>query len=191
MTNADAIAQRLTAALKAVEQAEVPSDLRDVAFAHALDLLNTSSGEPTGRNYSALSSGGEENGLLVEIAERVGVDFQVVSGIFEQKDDQIHLVVGRAQLPNRDSRAASMRDVALLVVTGRQGAGLEDYTPTSLIRRECEEIGVLDSSNFSVEVARLGMRARGGPKSREVHASRHQLEVAGELMVRITGGEGP
>lgn len=188
MTDVDEIAEQLVMALRAVDQADVPSDLRGVAFDHALKFAAT--GESVHRKGQAAGQSEEGYSLLSEIASRVGADYEVVSSVFEEKDDAVHLIVGRTQLPNGSSRAASMRDVALLVASGRQAAGLEDYTATSVIRRECEEIGVLDSSNFSVEVARLGMRARGGSKSREVHATRHQLELAGELMTRIVGGEG-
>ncbi|HET8566578.1 MAG TPA: hypothetical protein VFL77_08910 [Solirubrobacterales bacterium] len=187
MTEPGPIAQRISVALEAVEEAQVPSDLRAIAFAHALE----SAANPSQPTVGAARPDGPEDGagMLDAISQRVGVDQHVVSGLFEERDGEVHLTIGRAQLPNGASKAASMRDVALLVAAGRQAAGLEDYTPTALIRRECDELGVLDSSNFSVEVSRLGLRTRGGSKSKEVHANRHQMEVAGELMTRIVGGE--
>lgn len=187
MTDPEPIVQRITMALKAVEEAQVPSDLRAIAFAHALE----NSGDPSKPAPAPArpNSPEDEAGLLDSISRRVGADQHVVSRLFEERDGEVHLTVGKAQLPNGESKAASMRDVALLVAAGRQAAGLEEFTPTSLIRRECDELGVLDSSNFSVEVARLGLRTRGGPKSKEVHANRHQMEAAGEMMTRIVGGD--
>jgi hypothetical protein len=190
MTEMDLV-ERLAAALDAVEQAGIPAELRAEAFAYALAEMGGAAGASQKRNESGESAAAADpDSLLATMAKRLGHDLEVIAHVFEQEGEDLHLIVSKAQLPHGGSRAGAMRDVALLLSVGRQAAGLEDYTPTTLIRKECEEIGVLDSSNFSVEVARIGMRARGGAKSREVHANRHQFAQAAELMQEIAGGEG-
>ena len=185
MTTPADIASKLSSALEIVDAAKIPDDLRAVAFWQACVALDA--GVPFVPHNSSTSSGGAlgEDNLLGRIARRLSLDYEIVTAIFEEKEDEIQLIVPKGKLPNASSKAASMRDIALLLTAGRQAAELEDYTPLSLVRRECDELGVLDSGNFSAEVGRLGMRAQGGRNSREIRASRHQLEQAAELMSGI------
>lgn len=186
MSGQDQIVEQLKAGLQAVEEAGVPPDLQAVAYRHALQMLTGETPIPGPGRDSGSGRESAENPLLVSISRRLQIERDVVAHVFEEENDQVHLILTKARLPNSKSKAASMRNVALLVAAGRQAAGIEDYTPAALIRHECEELGVLDPPNFSVELGRIGMRTRGGPKSREVHASRHQLEEAANLMVRIS-----
>jgi hypothetical protein len=179
------IVAKLSAAQNIVNAADIPSDLRAVAFWQAFQaleggILGTEEGSLIQRDESA-----DENDLLAKCARRLNVSHDVVSAIFEQEGEGLQLIVPKGKLPNSNSKAASMRDIALLVAAGRQAAGLEDYTPLSIIREECAEFGLLDTNNFSTEIGRLGMRGQGGRNSREVRASRHQLEEAAELMSGI------
>jgi len=181
------IASKLSSALEIVDAAKVPNDLRAVAFWQACVALDAGvSGAPYSSSTSTSDTLGED-ALLGRIARRLSLDYEIVTAIFEQKGDEIQLIVPKGKLPNASSKAASMRDIALLLTAGRQAAELEDYTPLSLIRKECDELGMLDSGNFSAEIGRLGMRAQGGRNSREIRASRHQLEQAAELMSSIAG----
>jgi hypothetical protein len=189
MSDQDQLVRRLKAGVQVIEEAQVPRDLQPIAFRHALETLGNGS-SPSETLTRADDKGGRTSvSLLGAIAGRLKLDLDIVTHIFEEEGEQIHLIVTKGKLPNAGSKAASMRDVALLLAAGRQAAGIEDYTAASVIRRECEELNILDASNFAVELGRLGMRARGGPKSREVHASRHQLELAAELMLEIAGGD--
>ncbi len=189
MTEQKRIVRLLKAGLEAVEEAEVPSELKPIAYRHALEVLGGTASMPTPEAPRPSEDAGGETALLTAIAKRLKLDLDVVTHVFEEEGDQVHLIVTRAKLPNGNSKAASMRDVALLVTAGRQAAAIEDYTAAALVRQECEELGVLDGPNFSTELGRLGMRARGGPKSKEVHASRHQLEQAAELVSQIARGD--
>jgi hypothetical protein len=188
MNGQNQIVEQLKAGLQAVEEAEIPPELQAIAYHHALRVLAGGTPIQGPGDNSKSAQAGAENPLLVAISRRLRVDLDVVMHVFEEENGQVNLILNRARLPNPKSKAASMRDVSLLVVAGRQAAGIEDYTPAALIRHECEELGVLDPPNFSVELGRLGMRTRGGAKSREVHASRHQVEEAAGLMMRIFGG---
>jgi hypothetical protein len=184
----DDIVKRLSTALETVNAAEIPDDLRAVAFWRAYVELAEEAATPSPDHPPGPSGDKVVNDtLLGQISRSLSLDYDVVTAIFEQTDDGIQLIVPKGSLPNASSKAASMRDIALLLAAGRQAAGLEDYTALSIIRDECSELGVLDASNFSVEISRLGMRARGGRNSREVRASRHQLEQAADLMGRIGG----
>jgi hypothetical protein len=176
----------LSRAVAIVGAADIPDDLRSVAFSYACTALEARPRPSDGDPSSPEAYDSHADSLLPQIAQKLGVDHDTVTAVFEEDDGDIVLILPKNMLPNTGSKASSMRDIALLVAAGRQAAGLEDYTSLSLVRKECEELGVLDANNFATEVGRLGMRAQGGRNSREVRASRHQLEQAAALMRDIT-----
>lgn len=200
MTLSDAeLTERLKRAAAAVEQADLADDLRQIAFERALGVLGVggapaaeaSATEPrpnAGQDSAIPSSGG---GLLGAVSKRLGLELDRVSRVYEEEDGQIRLIVRRAMLPNPNSRAASMRDVALLVVVGRQAARLEDQTPYALVREECRELKVLDDANFSTEIGKLEFRTEGGRNTRTARANRHHYDDAAELIRQMTEGDQP
>jgi hypothetical protein len=196
--------ERLKQAAAAVQEAGVPQDLRAVAFEHALDALGVGkpswpapSGTPgaltppfsPGASAGAqqLAVGGREAGasLFGAIASALSMDRDVVGRIYDEEDGQIRLIMKRTMLLEADKKAASMRHVALLVVVGRQAAGLEEYTPYDAIREECRELKVYDGPNFATEVGKLEFRTTGGRNSREARANRHHYDEAADLIRRI------
>jgi hypothetical protein len=190
--DAQEIAERLRVAAEAVEAADLPESLQQVAFEHALSavgLAGTKSA-PAGDADEAAglhqrTDGGADGGVAA-IAERLGVDVELVERVYENDEEVgIRLILKRSMLPEPQQKAASMRHVALLVAVGRQVSGLEDYTPLALMRDECSELRVLDPSNFSTEVGKLGMRRRGSRNKQEAKINRHHLEEAAELIRRI------
>jgi hypothetical protein len=188
VSDQDQLVQRLRAGLRVTEEAGVPKELQSIAFRHALEALSGRDSAPKPPAGISDEDSSANTSFLEAIASRLKLDLDVVTHVFEEENEQVHLIVTKNKLPDASSKAAAMRNVALLLVAGRQASGIEDYTAASVIRRECEELKVLDASNFAVELGRLGMRTRGGPKSREVHASRHQLDLAGELIREIAVG---
>jgi hypothetical protein len=79
-----------------------------------------------------------------------------------------------------------MKDVALLVCSARQAAGLDDdgFTDIAIVRDECRDLGVLDAGNFAAEVSRLDdlMSFRGSGRSRHLKVNRRGYEQAGERL---------
>lgn len=197
MLSSEELRDRLKRAADAVEAAEVPSDLRGIAFEHSLKALGVgastagigSGTEEVGPEFGQVTAPVHGTGALARIGSRLGLSEDAVSRVFEEDGGEIRLIVRRAMLPHPNSKAASMRDVALLVVTGRQAAGLEDSTSYDVIRTECQEIRVYDRPNFATELAKLEFRTTGGPRARHAKAHRHHYEDAADLIRRITQAE--
>lgn len=185
------IADRLVVATEAVALADTPQEFRTLAYERALDAVGLGSAisqatvpalPAPGTAASALA----ENGQLELIASRLDLSVAAVERVYEaDEQDGLRLILKRTLLPRPEQKAASMRDVALLVAVGRQAAGLEEYTSFATIRNECADLRVLDGSNFSAEVTKLEMRRRGGRNNQEVKAHRHHYEETAELISGI------
>lgn len=188
--------ERLEQAADVVAQAQLPEDLRPIAFEHALATLGVRAPAVTGdsrpqpeagaagaNRVSALVSSGQ---LLGKIAAVLGHDREVIARFFEEEDSEVRLIVKRTMLLEPGKKAASIRDVALLVVVGRQAAGTEDHTSYDAIREECRELKVYDAANFAAEVAKLEFRTTGGRNSKQARANRHHYDEAADLIRRMT-----
>lgn len=189
--DAQQIADRLKVAAEALELAGVPDDLRAPAFKSALNAVGLpdakGAGIPAPPTAHILGAPAQAGSRLEAISQRLGVEMGAVAALFEEDDDQgIRLILRRSMLPEPDQKAASMRQVALLLTVCRQAAEVEEYTPFSLIRGECAELKVLDASNFATEVGKLELRRRGPRNKQEAKASRHHYEDAAELIRAIT-----
>lgn len=140
--------------LKDVEEAAVPDDLREIAFAKVFDLRAGSA--PTQQRPPAGSVGGSSSGsggstdALEAIAAKVGVGRETVAEVFDLRDGNIELIIGAGKLPSQVARGT--KEIALLVAGGRQAAGLEEWTSWDVIRDWCSEFKRLDSGNFAKTV---------------------------------------
>ncbi len=195
------LAERLREAAEIVKQAELPENLQPVAYERTLDTLgvtataapasNTTTGAP-GTVTDAPAPPGEpatSEGTLAQIASRLGLDPSLAARIYDEEDGQLRLILRKAMLPEPERKAASMRHVALLLVVGRQAAGLEEHTPYDAIREECLELKVYDRPNFATEIGKLEFRTTGPRNSREARANRHHYDDAAQLIRQITQGE--
>lgn len=181
------VARLLRQAADAVEEASLPEVLQPVAFERALDALSMTGAPAAAAALSNPAEGGADGGTLGLVAERLGLPLDSVEQIYEDDPEGgLRLIVRRSMLPDPDQKAASMRHIALLLAVGRQAAGIEEYTPFSLMRNECAEVKVLDPSNFAAEVGKLGMRRRGSRNQQEAKANRHHIEEAGALIRTMT-----
>lgn len=187
------LTKRLREAAGIVEQAELPENLQPVAYERSLDVLGVPT---TAQSASATAAAGVHvrapqspaTGMLAQIAERLGLDPALIARVYDEDDGQLRLILRRSMLPEPDKKAASMRAVALLVVVGRQAAGIEEHTPHEVIREECRELKIYDRPNFATEVGKLEFRATGGRNTRAARANRHHYEDAAELIRRIAHG---
>ncbi|MBV9311807.1 MAG: hypothetical protein JOZ73_13330 [Solirubrobacterales bacterium] len=199
MASREEIAEKLKEAAAAVDAADLPEDLRAVGFQRALDAvgLTAEPGSPQPESPAADLPGrgpgrgpAETDGLIARMSARLGIEVAVLSEIYEDVDGQLRLIIGPAMLPDRTRKAAAMRHVALLVAVGRQASGLEEYTALRIVRGECEDLGVLDSTNFATEVGKLGFRLQGGRNAREAKANRRHFEEASALIRSIAEASG-
>jgi hypothetical protein len=195
MTRPDAdLRDLLKLAADVVEQADLPSDLRVTAFERALRWLDVGTADTprlatSGDRPSSTDERPNGSGKLHGIARRLQLESDRVAEIYEEENDEVRLILKRAMLPEATKKAASMRDVALLVVVGRQASGLEEFTAYDSIREECRELKVYDPPNFASEVAKIEFRTRGGRNSKEAKANRHHYDEAADLIRRMTAGD--
>lgn len=154
----------LAEALKDVEEAGVPEDLREIAFAKAFDLRagTTRASHPSGASGEVggsavvpatrgqLDSGGDP---LARIAARLEIDVETVGEVFDVNEGEVELIVPVGKLPGRVATAT--KQIALLVAGGRQAAGIEDWTSLDRIREVCAYFKKLDSGNFAKTVREM------------------------------------
>jgi hypothetical protein len=203
MTDIESLTVRLRAAVQAVEAAGVPDDLREIAFARALDATL---GPATPYVAPAVASAHPADGPsptsqphapttadrpLATLARKLGIEEATAARVYDLDDDGLHLVAGPARFDSRVT--AAMEQIARLVVAGRQAAGLdEEWTSADQIRVACEDRGRYSDSNFATYVKRLdgdGFRIRGNGRNREFKANAIGFEHTGELVAQLAGQE--
>jgi hypothetical protein len=195
MTN---IRDILIAAREDVDAADIPTELREIAFQEALKLHAAGAGAASPANETpkgqALAPSGPGPGAtdgtpLARIAAALGVEEDVVGEVFNPTVDGIELIAPPGGLAGKS--AAATKEIALLVAAGRQGAGLEEWTPLSEVREWCDQYRKLDSPNFSSTVKEMEslLRFRGSSRKREVRMSKPAWEEAAALVRRLGGGE--
>lgn len=152
----------LKAALQAVEDANIPTDLRAIAFTKAIDVLSGSDDTTVRSSGKAENGGGggggggpaTESDRLKKIADALSVPQERIEMLFVEHDDELQVAADPARL------GSSMKDraksVALLVAAGRQLGGWDDGpTGDSVIRAEVDRLGVYDNTNYSRHVKEL------------------------------------
>jgi hypothetical protein len=179
----------LAAAVRDVDDADVPRELREVAFAKAVDLRSGRTQERISPSLASGTAEGERDGLLARVAARFRIDEQALSEVLEVRDDEVSVIVAPSRLPRQ--KAAAMRDVALLVTGARQAAGIDDgWTPTEVVREACRTIGVFDSANFASEIGAMGafFGFKGSGRDREIRVNLRGFEQAGLRVTELAAG---
>lgn len=203
------VAGILRSAKEAVENAEIPEDLRVLAFGKAVDLLTapivpaqrsdtsarqSSTETPTSENGAEASAGVTGavvgDGQLSKLASQLKLDAELVSELFHILNDDVQLTFPPSKLPKNNKKLATQQ-IALLYAAGRQGLGLEEFTSTDSIRKIVEDYGQLDSGNFAAHVKAMDDRVQlqqDGSK-RLVKLKRTGWEAATELVRSLGGGD--
>jgi hypothetical protein len=178
------LTEALRRALSAVEEADVPDDLRDKAFEKAFDWLTRESGGP------AVSSNIQRDlevrtpsiGPLRQLANKLGLDPAVIEDVFYEEDGEIGIGIAASRLDR--SKSGGTRQLALLVAAARQGSGQEEWTSSPEIRRVCADYGRFDSANFATTIRSMGtvFSYRGKGHSLEIRLTRPGMEQASALV---------
>lgn len=190
MTNVDEILQR---ALKAVEDADVPEDLREAAFTKSFDLLAQDS---EGGNGNKRQPGGESDEASTDeavepdawdarIATRLEITTAEVREVYEKSENGLDLIVPTSALD--DSIKAGVQELAHLISVGRQAMGLEEATSTKVILPIAEHYGKKDK-NFAANVDgldQLFVIKRINRYEKTLKARAKAFEKAGALVKRI------
>jgi hypothetical protein len=191
----ETLVRALRQATAALEEAEVPEDLRTIAFDKAFDhLTGGGATAASGRASTPESPLVPENKTtsaqnpIERIAAKVNVDPGLADRVYDVDDDGVHLTLPRSSL--NEKKRFAMQEVARLIMAGRQAIELEEFTPSKVIREACDGRGVLDAGNFAAALSALdghGMRLRGSGVSREAKLNAAGFEAAGADIKRILG----
>ena len=145
----DEIKAVLTSAVSIVDEANIPSDLRETAFAKAVDMLVGNSRPGTRGTSPELTAHRSESSApwMQELTTATGRSPVELEELFFPGDDELPLVgVDITRLGK--GAAQRSRKVALLIAGVRQVTGIEQGTASGTIREECDRLGVFDSGNF-------------------------------------------
>jgi hypothetical protein len=177
----------LSAASQDVEKAGVPDDLRAIAFAKAVDLRAAQGIAPNDPQAPQPPMGVSD--LAGRVAARLRVDASAVAEVIEVTQDSVDVIVAPSRLPRQ--KAAATRDVALIVTSARQAAGIDDgWTSAEVVREQCRNLGVFDSPNFATELGRMSdvFGFKGSGRSRQIRVNMRGYEQAGLRIAELAGG---
>jgi hypothetical protein len=176
--------------LKDVEEAQVPEDLRQIAFSKTFDLragnVAVSSPASTPAHRPKESSG---DGPLERIAGRYSLEVSTVAEVYAAEDGKLELIVPLSKLPK--ATATGTKEIALLIAGGRQAGGIEEWTSWDEIRDACLEFKKYDSANFAKtlhEMDDVFNQRRQSERKYLVKLARPGWDRLGEAIRRI-GGE--
>jgi len=182
----------LKQAAKIVEDADLPADLRAAAFQKAVDSLLGSAPPAPGSESPGVAtgtlSGVVPRAELNAIATKLSVTTDVVDEVFEIKDGTLDVILGYSRIAS--GVAAGARQLAVLVVAGRQAAGIDadGWTAVGEIRSICKEFNKFDQANFASTVAGMDkwFSISGTGQSRKVKMTRAGWEHAAQLIAELT-----
>jgi hypothetical protein len=188
----------LVSAHAAVEEAGLPAELQEVAFAKAVDLFASEAGispadkKPAKKPTTPAGSAGAEGSTerLEQIASALSIEqAEVEEASHIDAEDELKLSFNAPRLANGSS--AATKQVALLLAAGRQEGGWDTWTETKLIRSTCDELRVLSSGNFANTIADMGdvFSFSGSGRDRKVKIKRKGLQDAAALIRDLTGGD--
>jgi hypothetical protein len=185
----------LAEALRAVNDAEIPPELREIAFAKAIDLAaapqSARAGGPAVRKPQLQEELGGDADALQRIASKLKLDREVVSQVYYVNPDgkSLEVVISPSRLPTKFGTA--IKELALLVAAGRQAAGIDaEWTAADEVRRVCEHFKRNDPSNFATYIKQMEdvFSMRGTAYKREVRMTMPAWEQATALVTRLTSG---
>ena len=183
------VSEILVGALQDVEKAEVPDDLREIAFKEAIRLRESEAEQAANGGEGASGGGDSEGGPVGQIASRFGVENGQAEDIFDVRDGEVQLVVGSRALSA--GKATATKEIALLIVGALQASDDEDWTSVDAIREWCKHYGKYDPANFGKTIASMEdlFRFMNTGQKREVKMRQPAWEEAGDVVRRLLGGE--
>ena len=200
MFDSDEVSDILARAVKAVDDAKVPPDLKAAAFERAIDLLTrrAPSGGPAGDDRAVVGLDGAApvplgqptvaSNAMDRLATRLRLSRDVVERVYTENGEALAITVDPDKLAR--SRSAGAREVALLVAAAEQ-ASSDDATSADAIRRACEDYDKFDSPNFAATVAAMkGTFLISGPsRTRTFKLTRPGWVAAANLIGRLGGAD--
>lgn len=181
----------------AVDAADLPPDMRPIAYREAIRLLAPAQertvSPPRDRQRQKGENGDRDGDINVsedEIYDRVvkqtGVDRTDLEQIVHLDDDALKVSLPGLKLGANNAERA--RAVAQILTISR-GFGLEESeTPLELIRAECDRLRVYDQGNFSSHMKALtGFVVIGTGQNRRVRAKGPGIAAFPALVESLLG----
>jgi len=188
----------LAEAYKAVQDADLPQELQEVAFEKAVELISGqgvmrstagSAGEASISSAESVAAA-EESDLIGRIARRLKIGRESAERIFHIEGDDLKLVVPSSKLSS--AKKTATEEIALLVAAGRQAGGLDQETTDADKAREvAEHYRKYDQANFSRTIKDMHnvFIVRENGRKKAVKMTQPGWEAAAELAARILGGD--
>lgn len=187
MNDVDWVAEVLRDAVRAIEKAGVPPELRSAGLPEAVRLLTrpaqTSESQKVDRSHAAQEG---ETPSLEKLAQRLGVSLAVLEDLFYIKDGTLHLIVPSRKIAT--GKREGTGEIAVLVTAGRQGAGLDDdLTAVSEVRHWANEMGRYDEKHFGEHLDTVDdvVTIIGKGRGRKLRAKWHEMDQLREIITRI------
>jgi len=172
-----------------VESANLPQDLRPVAFAKVLQLMSGLEEPRKSGRVGHHVSDADAASLIERLAATLELTPHAVGEVFATTEDgALQLIVGHRKL--QAAVAAAARQLAILVAGSRQLSGAEEWTNIAVIREACHQYGKFDQANFAGTIKKMDdvFGFRGTGQSREVRLNRAGAEELKTLVVTLSGG---
>jgi hypothetical protein len=147
----------LKQAVAAVDEANVPQDLREIAFTKVLELLQGNSDSPQARNVQFIpgKAADLEPKALSQIASKIGIEPDLLDRVFEEGEDGL-IFSGDAKALG-STKAKMVQGIVLLILAGRRWSGLDNGLNTSdeIVRAEVDRNSLLDVTNYGKHISAL------------------------------------
>jgi hypothetical protein len=174
-----------------LQSSEIPEPKQEIAFGAIFAFLaqgGTVSGPATPEADQPGPAAADERATgLAGIAKALNVDEETVSHMYDIDGRDLDLTISRDDLSS--DRATAMREVALLVVAGRQAAGIDkDRTDSNQVRSQGVHLGVMAKNTFRQEMGALNPQVTSKPLGRSGRAlkiTRIGYDAAGRIAQRI------
>jgi hypothetical protein len=183
----DVIITALQHAADLVRDADLPEDLRPVAFqlilSRALSQLEPERAPVAPDAATPVAAPvADSNSRIAMISAKIGLPIESIERFYDPSKAELELVIPRSKLPLQKRRAA--RSIALIYAGGDQAAYSREWTQVSAIREMCKSYNVFDSANFASTIAEAGdaLVVRGKALQREVKVTRPGYEQLAELL---------
>jgi hypothetical protein len=199
-TSKEAVAAILAEAIAAVNEADVPAELKEAAFSKAVDVImarrraespprmETDTRGPAPVTTTApVTRPAAADDALGRIATRLRLGRETVAEVFDEADGKIDIIVPQRKFAAGKSPAT--KQLATLVAAARQGADVEEWTDADEIRHFVEDFKRYDSANFAASLKEMDdiFRIKQSGRKITLKLGRPGWDKAAELVTTLAG----
>lgn len=174
-----------------LQSSDIPEAKQEMAFDAIFSFLAQGGAAP-GPSVPAAEHYGrpaaeERAAGLAGVAKALKIDEETASYLYDIDGRDLDVTIARDDLSS--DRATAMREVALLVVAGRQASGIdEDRTDSRQVRNQGVHLGVMAKNTFRQEMGALNPQITSKPQGqygRSLKMTRIGYDAAASIAQRI------